>query len=109
MCPRTTLECVLLEIRLCRLHNSDNIIPLGKGEVWLQSMGEGVSSSGQLERRVDCSVSGREGVGMRGTPSGAWGPGISPGSGGKGAVLLLVQNYCLHLLTIIIVGSSLFL
>ena len=69
MCPHTTLECVLLEIRLCRLHNSDNIIPLGKGEVWLQSMGEGVSSSGQLGRRVDCSVSGREGVGMRGTSS----------------------------------------
>ena len=22
MCPRTTLECALLEIRLCRLHNT---------------------------------------------------------------------------------------
>ena len=72
-------------------------------------MREGVSSSGQLVGRVDCGVHGKEGVSRRGSPGGVWGPGISPGSGGKGTIQLLLWNCCLHLLTVTVVGSPLFL
>ena len=80
-------------------------ISFARGKGVRSARGKGVCASGQLGKWVDGGVGGRNRVGWRRGPCGAWGAGFDKGR--RGSIVLLLLNCSLHCVIGVVVGSSL--